>query len=414
MKAHWHPIEHIELLENGEAFYPRVFEAIACARSEVLIETFILFEDKVGWALHAVLLEAARRGVQVVLTVDGFGSCDLGESYVAPLTAAGVRVQFFDRRPRLLGMRLHAFRRLHRKIVVVDGAQAFIGGINFSADHLGDYGPQAKQDYAVVVQGPLVADIHRFALASAQAPARRRWWRMRPRVDLAQPRPDTRTEAWGAFITRDNEAHPTDIERHYRLAIRMAQRELILAHAYFFPGYRLLRDLRNAARRGVRVRLILQGEPDMPIAGMAARSLYRYLLGAGIEIHEYCERPLHGKVALADDDWATVGSSNLDPWSLSLNLEANVVIWSRAFNQHLRERLEHLMRHHCQAISAEAEGSRRVWRLGSSVLVFHLLRRFPRWLNWLPRRAPRITAATSHPAEPAPHNTEPPHAPTPP
>ena len=146
MKAHWHPIEHIELLENGEAFYPRVFEAIACARSEVLIETFILFEDKVGWALHAVLLEAARRGVQVVLTVDGFGSCDLGESYVAPLTAAGVRVQFFDRRPRLLGMRLHAFRRLHRKIVVVDGAQAFIGGINFCAEHLRSHGIAVMQD----------------------------------------------------------------------------------------------------------------------------------------------------------------------------------------------------------------------------------------------------------------------------
>lgn len=390
MKAHWHPIEHIELLENGEAFYPRVFEAIACARSEVLIETFILFEDKVGWALHAVLLEAARRGVQVVLTVDGFGSCDLGESYVAPLTAAGVRVQFFDRRPRLLGMRLHAFRRLHRKIVVVDGAQAFIGGINFSADHLGDYGPQAKQDYAVVVQGPLVADIHRFALASAQAPARRRWWRMRPRVDLAQPRPDTRTEAWGAFITRDNEAHPTDIERHYRLAIRMAQRELILAHAYFFPGYRLLRDLRNAARRGVRVRLILQGEPDMPIAGMAARSLYRYLLGAGIEIHEYCERPLHGKVAVVDDQWATVGSSNLDPLSLTLNLEANVVIRDAEFNATLHERLARLMREACRQVEPAPQTRWEGLLLLRGYCVYHLMRWFPSWAGWLPRHAPVI------------------------
>lgn len=402
MKANWSPIGHIELLENGEAFYPRVFQAIEAARTEVLIETFILFEDKVGWALHAVLLEAARRGVRIVLTVDGFGSCDLGEGYLHPLTAAGVQVQFFDRRPRRLGLRLHAFRRLHRKLVVVDGAQAFVGGINFSADHLGDYGPQAKQDYAVLVEGPLVAEIHRFALSHTQAPGRRRWWWPRPRVALAQPRPDTTTEAWGAFITRDNDAHPTDIERHYRLAIRMAQRELILAHAYFFPGYRLLRDLRNAARRGVRVRLILQGEPDMPIAGLAARSLYRYLLGAGIEIHEYCERPLHGKVALADDDWATVGSSNLDPWSLSLNLEANVVVWSRAFNEHLRHRLEHLMRHHCRQIDAEAEGSSRVWRLGSSVLVFHLLRHFPRWLAWLPRRQPRITAASPAPTPPEP------------
>ncbi|MBL8302124.1 MAG: cardiolipin synthase ClsB, partial [Ideonella sp.] len=144
MSARWCAGNRIALLENGEAYYPRVFEAIGQARHEVLVETFILFADKVGWALHTVLLEAARRGVQVSLMVDGYGSPDLGPDFVDPLVEAGVRFQVYDPVPRLFGMRTNVLRRLHRKIVVVDGQLAFVGGINFSADHLADHGPEAK------------------------------------------------------------------------------------------------------------------------------------------------------------------------------------------------------------------------------------------------------------------------------
>ena len=156
MSARWCAGNRIALLENGEAYYPRVFEAIGQARHEVMVETFILFADKVGWALHAVLLEAARRGVQVSLMVDGYGSPDLGPDFVDPLVEAGVRFQVYDPVPRLFGLRTNVLRRLHRKIVVVDGELAFVGGINFSADHLADHGPEAKQDYAVEVAGPIV------------------------------------------------------------------------------------------------------------------------------------------------------------------------------------------------------------------------------------------------------------------
>src|SRR5690606_37234668 len=144
-------------------------------------------------------------------------------------------------------------------------------------------------------------------------------------------------EAAAIFVTRDNGRHRNDIEQHYLAAIRSARSEILIANAYFFPGYRLLRELRNAARRGVRVGLVLQGEPDMPMVRAASKLLYDYLLSAGVEIHEYCQRPLHGKVAIVDEDWSTVGSSNLDPLSLSLNLEANVVIRDRAFNACLGE-----------------------------------------------------------------------------
>lgn len=385
MNSPWRDGNEFLLLENGEAYYPRVNEAIAQARAEVLIETFILFDDKVGRALRQVVIEAANRGVQVDITVDGYGSDTLSDEFIKGLTDAGVRLHVFDPRPRLLGVRTNLFRRMHRKIVAIDGQTAFIGGINFSLDHLPEFGPMAKQDYAVEVRGPLASDLANYAreMLKAARVARRRWRRV---PKLAPPQGD----ASGRLIVRDNDANPTSIESAYRVAIRGAREDILIANAYFFPGYRLLRDLVNAARRGVRVRLILQGQPDMRMAQKAAEMLYDYLESAGVGIYEYCDRPLHGKVACIDQRWATVGSSNLDPFSLALNLEANVVIHDREFNQILRENLEGLIKNHCRRI--ERSGTRRGWlrRPWSSVLVFHFLRRFPSWAGSLPAHKPRL------------------------
>ena len=128
--SRWIPGNHFRLLENGEEFFPRVFEAIAQAQREVMVETFILFDDHIGQGLHAALLQAARRGVSVHLLVDGFGSPDLPDHFVDSLVQAGVRFRVFDPGRRLFGQRLNVLRRMHRKIVVVDGQLGFIGGIN--------------------------------------------------------------------------------------------------------------------------------------------------------------------------------------------------------------------------------------------------------------------------------------------
>ena len=397
MHPRWIEGNDIRLLENGEEFFPRVFACIANARKEVVLETFILFEDKVGLQLHQALVAAARRGVQVDMTIDGFGSPDLTDDFIRSLVDVGVRIHVFDPAKRLLGWRINVLRRMHRKIVVIDGEVAFMGGINYSADHLADYGPQAKQDYSVEIHGPLVAEIHRFthmALAQGHRYQRdRHWWRNRARLRASpQSLPYAGTAA-AMLVVRDNGAHQGDIERQYRIAVRAARKRVVIANAYFFPGYRFIRELRRAARRGVDVRLILQGEPDMAIVKTAATMLYQHLLGAGVRIYEYCERPLHGKVALMDDEWSTVGSSNLDPLSLSLNLEANVIIRDRGFNQHLHERLQYLMRHSCREIVREDLGELRGLQLVRSFLAYHFTRRYPAWASWLPRHVPRLLPA---------------------
>ncbi|QFZ82547.1 cardiolipin synthase ClsB [Variovorax paradoxus] len=393
--GHWTGGNRIELLENGEEFFPRVFEAVRQAQREVIIETFILFEDKVGLALHAAMRAAALRGVKVDLMIDGFGSPDLSREYLESLATAGVKVRVFDPGQRFLGQRLNVFRRMHRKIVVVDGVRAFVGGINYSADHLLDFGPKAKQDYAVELAGPIVAEIHQFVLRAIALGGKGAGW-FRRRLKQAPPAEQLQAagEADAIFVTRDNRRHTNDIERHYRAAIRAARERIVIANAYFFPGYRLIKELRRAARRGVDVRLILQGEPDMPIVKTAASMLYHHLLHAGVRIYEYCDRPLHGKVALMDDRWSTVGSSNLDPLSLSLNLEANIVVRDTAFNNLLWERMDQLMQHSCKQVGADDLASEwSGWRLVRSFFVFHFLRWYPSWLNRLPRHAPRLTPA---------------------
>lgn len=379
----------LQMLENGEEYFPAVFEAIRQAHRRVILETFIIFEDKVGLALRDALVEAAKRGADIDVTVDGYGTADISDEYVSSLTSVGIRFHIFDPQPRRLGFRTNVFRRMHRKIVVIDDDIAFIGGINFGADHLADYGEGAKQDYAVSIRGPAVAQIKKFAVDVLKPPRKQRKWRR-----LRWPTQDPLPPGTVALVVRDNDDHSNDIELHYRMALRSARKEVVLANAYFFPGYRFLRDLRHAAQRGVSVKLILQGEPDMPVARFVGTMLYDYLISAGVEIHEYCERPLHGKIAVVDDVWSTVGSSNLDPFSLALNLEANVMIYDMAFGLAMKDRLYRLMNDHCTLVKRESRPRRKIQRVIVGTLVFHFLRRFPTWVRYLPQKPARLTSVT--------------------
>ena len=356
MKYGWREGNQIQLLENGDQFYPAVFDAIEQAQQKIILETFIWFEDAVGKQLHAALLEAARRGIKAEVLLDGYGSPDLSDSFVEELTVAGVVFRYYDPRPRLFGMRTNLFRRMHRKIVVIDDRVAFVGGINYSAEHMSDYGPEAKQDYAVRVEGPVVADILKFVLENLPGQsAVRRWWRRHHRaIDNHRP-----GEAQALFVWRDNEEHRDDIERHYLKMLTQARREVIIANAYFFPGYRFLHALRK-----------------------------------------YRRKPLHGKVALMDDHWATVGSSNLDPLSLSLNLEANLIIHDRTFNQTLRDNLNPIIAQDCKRVDESMLPKRTWWNLTKSVLAFHFLRHFPALVGWLPAHTPHL-AEVEPPAQPA-------------
>ncbi len=329
------------LLRSGTQYFPALEAEIAAASQEVHLETYIFNDDATGDRLAGALCEAAARGVQVRLLVDGFGSRDLPRRFRERFRAAGVRLLVY--RPELsrLRFRRHRLRRMHRKLAVIDGRVAFVGGINVIDDvPTEEAAMPPRYDYAVRVEGPLLALIQRQAerlWSRVSWVSLRTRWRRERRFKI-QARTVGRQRA--ALLVRDNIRHRSDIEDAYLDAIASAREEILIANAYFFPGIRFRHALMRAAERGVRVILLLQGRVEYVLLHYASRALYGSLLEAGVEIHEYHQSFLHAKVAVIDGHWATVGSSNIDPFSLMLAREANVGVEDRAFASELRASLQ--------------------------------------------------------------------------
>jgi len=346
----------VRLLENGADYFPALEEAIDAARTDVYLETYIFADDPSGRRIAAAMLRAAARGVRVRIAVDGFGSKSFMGQILDEIGAQGVQVAIYRPETKTFNLSRNRLRRLHRKLSVIDGKVAFIGGINIIDDLNGITEPPPRFDYAVRVEGPLLIDICDVAnrMWSLLVWSRFGHRRIRPPPLIADP-----TEAGdlrAAFVYRDNFRNRRDIEYGYLAAIGNATEDVFIANAYFFPGRHFRRALTDAAKRGVRVRLLLQGKVEYVLAHYASRALYEMLLDAGVEISEYIGSFLHAKVAVVDRQWATVGSSNIDPFSLMLSREANVFVRDHGFAERLHESLE----------KAAAEGARKVeaarWR----------------------------------------------------
>jgi cardiolipin synthase len=352
VKANFVAGNAVQLLETGSAYFPALIAAIDSAETEIYLESYIFADDDIGRAVGAALSRAAQRGVPVRVLVDGFGARTFLDGLGRGLTSNGVEVQLY--RPDLarLSFRRHRLRRLHRKIAVIDGCIAFIGGINIIDDMDTPRQVPPRFDYAVQVTGPLLPLIHhsashlwslvRWANFRRREPAPRRRFCAGPTGDME-----------AAFVLRDNVRHRRDIEEAYLDAIAAAQEEVVLASAYFLPGIRFRHALMDAARRGVRVVVLLQGRVEYLLLHYASLALYGNLISAGVTIVEYRRSFLHAKVAVIDGYWATVGSSNIDPFSLLLAREANILVRHAGFAGQLRQSL-----HHAIAIGGTVVGSK--------------------------------------------------------
>jgi cardiolipin synthase len=377
--ASWHAVplpqytggNEVHLLRGGDELFPAQIRAITGALHEVWLATYIFHHDEAGAATVAALRAAAARGVRVRVVVDGFGSKSSMAWLRQALDGSGVALAVFrpiDRWWRWL--QPGQLRRLHQKLCVVDGQIAFVGGINIIDDRMDlNHGAteEPRLDYAVSLDGPAVQPVAQAARAvwtrawlgrdfgeelralvrSPQPVSRLRRLVQRLRMPRGSKRRYARRGVaqdlppmCAAFVLRDNLRQRRTIERSYIDAIRAARHEVDLITPYFYPGHAFRRALRDAARRGVRVRLLLQGKLDYRIAGMAAHALYAELLGHGVQIFEYMPAYLHAKVGVVDEDWATVGSSNIDPLSLLLNLEANVVVRDAGFARSVSAQFE--------------------------------------------------------------------------
>jgi cardiolipin synthase len=330
----------VTLLRNGAEFFPALVAAIDAASEDVRLETYIFADDAAGRSVGEALQRAARRGAMVRVMIDGFGSRELAPKFLDELRAAGVVVQRFRPERGWFSFRRSRLRRLHRKIALIDARVGFVGGINILDDHSGHEGPHPRYDYAVRVEGPLLAEVYPVV--------HRLWWlvaalaRKEPRSGFRPPavHAGPAGDTTAAFVYRDNFGHRHDIEAMYLEGIHAARREILIACAYFMPGWRVRHALMEAAARGVRIAIVVQGWSDHRVFQNASRVLYGALLEHGIEIYEYERSELHAKAAVIDARWATVGSSNLDPFSLFLAREANVFVFSEAFARELRESID--------------------------------------------------------------------------
>jgi cardiolipin synthase len=354
---------HLRLLEGSIEYFPALVAAIDAAEAEVWLETYIFDFTGSGADVAYALERAARRGVAVQVVVDGFGTPELPPAWRMRFDEAGVRcLAFFP--PGPLGLLWpRQWRRMHRKLCVVDRAVGFCGGINVLDDfHDPNHGALAapRLDFAVRVTGPLLEQMHATMVRQwrrLEAVSRLRQAQITGAMESllppespqglppAPPPLDGPARSRAALALRDNVLFRRNIEQAYRRAIGRAQREIIVANAYFVPGRKMRRALISAARRGVRVVLLLQGRYEYFMQYYAARPVFGPLLRAGVEIYEYAPSFLHAKVAVIDGHWATVGSSNLDPLSFLLAREANIVVEDEDFAGHLRARLLHAMRH---------------------------------------------------------------------
>ena len=341
MKTQFLSGNHVLLLRNSAEYFPALETAINQAQSTIYLQTYIFADDVIGNKIAQALKNAALRGVMVHLLIDGFGSKDLSEKFVEDLEETGIRLMFYRPKISPWTFKKSRLRRLHRKVSVFDSTLAFVGGINI----VDDYPENASQaqppriDYAVKIQGALLPEI---ASSCEKLWKRMAWKRLEWRsqaTNIHEPvsASDLMVESdiQAAFVLRDNVLHRRDIERAYLIAIHQAQSEIIIANAYFVPGRHFRKALINAVKRGVKVTLLLQGRKEHFLM-FATHVFYSDFLKHGIEIFEYQKSFMHSKVAVIDGYWATVGSSNIDPFSLLLAREANIIVQDKAFAETLR------------------------------------------------------------------------------
>ena len=329
----------IELLKNGKEYFAAVIQSIKQAKQSIFVEAYIFSRDVTGEKILAALKEAAKKGIKVYLLLDGFGSRVLSQKSIDEINASHIHYLFYHPKISPYQMKRISLRRLHRKMFLIDHKIAFVGGINIIDDMNVPNGKAPRIDYAAQLRGPVVPLISRSMVKLWKRVS----WSHLENSNIPKHNQKNILEYPNGiklnFIERDNFRHRQDIEKAYLHAIQNAKHDILIANAYFIPGKKFERALIEASRRGIAVTLLLKGEIDYFLSN-ATRAFYGKFLKEGISIFEYTKSFMHSKVAVIDGTWSTVGSSNIDPFSLLLAREANIFIVDKSFASQLKKNIQ--------------------------------------------------------------------------
>ncbi len=360
----------VQLFANGHEAFPAMLAAIDNAQRCISMEMYKIRLDRVGTSFYGALIRAAQRGVRVRFVYDAYGSRSVAYNDFAELIDAGGEVCVFNPILWLTFLRLN--NRDHRKILVVDGCIAFLGGLNLAEEYDGD-GFNGWRDTAFMIEGPAALDAERvfneswlqggFGFIGKDLPVVGinpikevadspliRLLDLDGDLCLTANNPVAGGTARVRIIPSDPASLSSTIVDKYLLAINSARETISITCAYFVPPLVLRRALVNAAKRGVRVRLILQGSADVPLVRTMSIGYYGRLLKHGVEIYEWTKSVLHAKTMVVDGVWSTIGSANLDGRALFLSYEANAAVIDRPLAAAMEEQFDRDLRH-CRRVT---------------------------------------------------------------
>lgn len=338
----------VQLIRGGTGYFSRMEEMINAALYSIHLQVYIFDENETGNRIAEALIKAAQRKVQVYLLVDGYASQRLSDAFIFALREAGMHFAYFEQvfRTRYF----YIGRRMHLKVIVVDDLKSMVGGINISDRYNDINNIPAWLDWAIYAEGEVAETLSKNCIALWNKS------RLRPKYMPIK-------SAWANFSNeeacevrvRKNDwvKGRTEITKSYLEMFRRAQSHIIVMSGYFWPARRLLRKMAAASRRGVKIKLILAGHSDIDIAKHAERYMYRWLLRNNIEIYEYQDNVLHGKIAVYDNRWVTGGSYNVNNISAFASIELNLDVKNNAFAKNVNERLEEIIEKHCEQITEQ-------------------------------------------------------------
>lgn len=346
----------VELLQSGDPFFSAVIKVIDEAKRYIHFQTYIIDEDDTGRRIAEALVRAAGRGVRIYMLLDAFGTKYLTKEFIDTIENSGILFRFFS--PVFITKGFQLSLRLHHKVVLADGEQAIIGGMNFADRYYGTPDVRGWLDFAVLIKGPECIHVNSIC---------RKLWnktfisKEERATEIVYSTPSYEQNISLRVVENNWYRNKIEILRSYRAALKNARHHMIIFASYFLPG-RLERKLfRLASARGVDIRIVLAAKSDAPMFKRATSFLYEYILRNNIKIYEYYPANLHAKVATVDGKWCTVGSYNLNHISDYGSIEMNVNIMNEAFTSGFEKILTDIMKNDCRQVTVEEFMRRRTW-----------------------------------------------------
>ena len=367
----------IELVHSGEDYFTRLERIILESKFEIHIQTYIFEYDSIGKKIIAALKEAARRNVKIFILLDGFGSFSFPKEMLNELTQNGINIRFFS--PFFSANSLYIGRRLHHKVIVSDSKIAIIGGINIADKYCGTEATKPWLDYAVQIHDEKIG-VSLTKLCMDIYFRKRRI--SRKKIDSVV---NYNGEVAVNVLQNDWLKRKNEIYKAYIKSIGEAKKEIVIVGSYFLPGRKLVATLKKASQNNVKIKLILSGISDLPMARRASCHFYSKLQRYNIELYEWKSSILHGKAAVVDNNWTTIGSFNLNNLSSFASIEMNVGINSAEFSNNYLKHLDQIMSQ-CQRITPE-----------SLELSYGLFSKFINWVSyWVTRTIEIIVTYLPH------------------